>query len=71
LEDAGASIDNILTMRFFLRDFKDYRPFLAKVRNEYFPNKPPSTTVAVAGIGPSSALSKGRIEVDCIAVRDK
>jgi 2-iminobutanoate/2-iminopropanoate deaminase len=71
LEDAGTSIDNILTMRFFLRDFKEYRPFLAKVRNEYFPNKPPSTTVAVSGIGPSLALGKGRIEVDCIAARDK
>ena len=33
LEDAGTSVDNILTMRFFLRDFNDY-PILAKIRKE-------------------------------------
>ena len=67
LEDAGTSIDNILAMRFFLRDMEDY-PTLAKIRREYFPKKPPTTTLAVAGIWPEN---KGCVEVDCIAVRDQ
>jgi 2-iminobutanoate/2-iminopropanoate deaminase len=63
LEDAGTSTENILAMRFFLLDMKHY-PLLTEVRKEYFPTRPPSMTVAVAGIGPGG---KGCVEVDCIA----
>jgi 2-iminobutanoate/2-iminopropanoate deaminase len=62
LEDAGTSLDNVLQVRCYIRDFDDDFPTWNEVYLEYFPNNWPARTVIPAALGDGFL-----VELDAIA----
>ena len=67
LNEAGASLDDVVKTQIFLTDINDFS-LVSPIRNKYFAkSKPVSTLVEV-----SSLVKKGcKIEVEVIAIREK
>ena len=62
LEEAGSSLDNVLQLRCYIRDFDDDFPAWNEVYREFFPSNWPSRTVIPAPLGEGFLL-----EIDAIA----
>ena len=62
LEDAGTSLENVVKVNVFIREFKDY-PGLNRVYVEYFPSDPPARMVIQVPLQDGMAL-----EFDAVAV---
>jgi 2-iminobutanoate/2-iminopropanoate deaminase len=62
LEEAGTSLDNVLQLRCYIRDFDDDFPIWNEIYLEYFPNNWPARTVVPAALGDGFLL-----ELDAIA----
>ena len=66
LEAAGASIDNVIKAQFFMTDVTKYSEVSA-VRNEYFANARPATTMVEI----SNTVAQGcDIEIEVMAIID-
>lgn len=66
LEQAGATIDDIVKVTVFLKDPKDYEE-MNKIRAEYFPKDPPaSSAVAIKDFMMPGLL----VEIEAIAIKD-
>jgi 2-iminobutanoate/2-iminopropanoate deaminase len=62
LEDAGTSLENVVKVTVFIRDFNDY-PALNRVYIEFFPSEPPARMVIQVPLQDSMSL-----EFDAVAV---
>jgi 2-iminobutanoate/2-iminopropanoate deaminase len=62
LDEAGASLDNVLQVRCYIRDFDDDFEAWNEVYLQYFPNNWPARTVIPAALGDGFLL-----ELDAIA----
>ena len=51
LQDAGSSIENILTVVVYLRNLNDRETALNPVWEKYFPTNPPARTTIEVGLG--------------------
>ncbi len=67
LNQAGASLDDVVKATVFVTDMNDFRE-ISKVRNKYFKNSEPVSTLVEV----SKLVKDGcRVEIEVIAVKEK
>lgn len=62
LEDAGSSLNNVISATVYLIDLNDRSTFLNPIWNEYFTINPPTRTTVQVGLAPPA-----KVEITVIA----